>query len=308
MPQHRQELDGAAVPDANEEHLIYQTLVGTWPVGSLDDEGRTKLRRTGSSAISRRRCTRRSCTRAGSTPTRNTTKRWRRLCRRILADRQSAVRQDLDAFARSIADAGFVNSLAQTLIKIAAPGVPDFYQGTEFWDFNLVDPDNRRPVDFRRRQETLAWLTAEAREGSRPISPASCCADGPTSGSRCSSSGGRLHFADTNIDLFRGDYLPLSATGPRQDNTCVFARVADWKWALSIVPRLALEATQKFIEPRNGSKAEGSKFAGSAWPPGHWWRRNRTCPAPGSANALATRHHGRHSGRSETHGFSRPVA
>ncbi len=84
------------------------------------------------------------------------TKPWRTFVRTILAGGDSPFINELDAFVRSIADAGFVNSLAQTLVKICAPGVPDFYQGVEFWDFNLVDPDNRRPVDFQRRREALA--------------------------------------------------------------------------------------------------------------------------------------------------------
>ena len=86
---------------------------------------------------------------------------------------------DLDSFVRSIADAGFVNSLAQTLVKMCAPGVPDFYQGVEFWDFNLVDPDNRRPVDFARAAaRRSACLDAQAKRTS-PGSPRELLADWP---------------------------------------------------------------------------------------------------------------------------------
>ncbi len=62
---------------------------------------------------------------------------------------------DLEHFADTIADSGFINSMAQTLIKLTAPGVPDIYQGCELWDFSLVDPDNRRPVDFKLRRDLL---------------------------------------------------------------------------------------------------------------------------------------------------------
>src|SRR5207244_6907518 len=68
---------------------------------------------------------------------------------------------DFLRFQAFVARAGLCNSLSQTLIKITAPGVPDFYQGTELWDFNLVDPDNRRPVDYALRQAILASLRAE---------------------------------------------------------------------------------------------------------------------------------------------------
>src|SRR5436309_6903003 len=67
---------------------------------------------------------------------------------------------DFTAFPARIADSGALNSLAQTLIKIAAPGVPDFYQGTELWDLSLVDPDNRRPVNYEERRRLLEEVTA----------------------------------------------------------------------------------------------------------------------------------------------------
>ena len=103
--------------------------------------------------------------------------------RAILAEPQSEFVRDLDALARSIADAGFVNSLAQTLVKISAPGIPDFYQGTELWDFNLVDPDNRRPVDFKTRCEALRAIKSRAKtnlaEASRSSLIAACSWYGP---------------------------------------------------------------------------------------------------------------------------------
>ena len=73
----------------------------------------------------------------------------------------------MDSFVRTIADAGFVNSLAQTLVKICAPGLPDFYQGTEFWDFSLVDPDNRRTVDFVGRRDAVRSLIAGQKSNPR---------------------------------------------------------------------------------------------------------------------------------------------
>src|SRR5581483_11719905 len=70
--------------------------------------------------------------------------------------------RDFVEFQAGVARAAVFNSLAQTLLKITAPGVPDFYQGCELWDFNLVDPDNRRPVDYARRRQLLAELNATA--------------------------------------------------------------------------------------------------------------------------------------------------
>ena len=77
-----------------------------------------------------------------------------------------------------MAELGTYNSLSQLVVDIAAPGIPDFYQGTELWDFSLVDPDNRHPVDYTRRREALDALDGRT-------SP-SCWGSGPTGASRCS--------------------------------------------------------------------------------------------------------------------------
>ncbi|HEY2147841.1 MAG TPA: malto-oligosyltrehalose synthase, partial [Pirellulales bacterium] len=233
----RKESDGAAVPDTNEEHLIYQTLVGTWPVGSLDDEGRTnyvnRLVRYFEKALHEAKLHS-----SWLSPDQEYDEAVAAFVQAILADRQSPFITDLDAFARSIADAGFVNSLAQTLIKITAPGVPDFYQGTEFWDFNLVDPDNRRPVDFRRRKETLAWLIAEG-EKDLPNLARELLRRWPDERIKMFVIWRALQFRRENIDVFRGDFVPLVADGPRQDDVCAFARSAGGKWVLSVAPRMA---------------------------------------------------------------------
>src|SRR5690606_13475447 len=76
----------------------------------------------------------------------------------ILGDRQGPLLQGIDALARQIAGPGFVNSLSQLLLKNTLPGVPDFYQGCEFWDFRLVDPDNRQSIDFQVRAAALDEL------------------------------------------------------------------------------------------------------------------------------------------------------
>src|SRR5207244_12913854 len=83
----------------------------------------------------------------------------RRFVEAILDPRRSApFLEAFETFERRVAEFGVYNSLSQLLIKITAPGVPDFYQGAEFWDLNLVDPDNRRPVDYEKRRQVLAGL------------------------------------------------------------------------------------------------------------------------------------------------------
>ena len=94
------------------------------------------------------------------------------------AQTNGAFLDDFRAFQRRVSHYGLFNSLAQTLLKITSPGVPDTYQGTEIWDFSLVDPDNRRPVDYARRWRMLQQLqTSLAAAGAdRQRSRGSCCA------------------------------------------------------------------------------------------------------------------------------------
>ncbi len=135
-------------PDHNTEYLLYQTLVGAWPVS----EERI-LQYMEKAVREAKRYTSWSSQNAGFEDA------LAGFIRSILAD-QAFVR-DLEAFAMSIREAGRVNSLTQTLIKLTAPGIPDIYQGTELWDLSLVDPDNRRPVDFDLRRRLLEGLVGQ---------------------------------------------------------------------------------------------------------------------------------------------------
>jgi (1->4)-alpha-D-glucan 1-alpha-D-glucosylmutase len=136
-------------------------------------------------------------------------------------------------FQARVAELGIYNSLAQLVIKITAPGIPDFYQGTEFWDLNLVDPDNRRPVDYTNRQQVLASL------GTDPDIMELL-----------------EHRADGRIKMFvitralaaraqwrdvyeQGAYVPLTTSGAGRDSLFAFARVgAGPSFAITCVPRL----------------------------------------------------------------------
>ncbi len=92
---------------------------------------------------------------------------------------------DASGFARRIGPAGALNGLAQTLLKLTVPGVPDFYQGAEFWDLSLVDPDNRRPVDFTRRIEALREAASAGRAGGVLAGWESEAGGDPAARSRC---------------------------------------------------------------------------------------------------------------------------
>jgi (1->4)-alpha-D-glucan 1-alpha-D-glucosylmutase len=156
---------------------------------------------------------------------------------------------DFGRFHARIALAGCVNSLAQTLLKSTAPGVPDFYQGTELWDDSLVDPDNRRPVDFSTRQALLAGLHQRAAEGLVPLVQELLAQwwDGRI---KLYMTYQALQCRRTHLALFRdGDYLPLASIGPRRDHVVAFARRRESTWALVVVPRLLSRLSARGAPP-----------------------------------------------------------
>ena len=141
----------------------------------------------------------------------------------------SAFAAEAAAFVQRIGAAGAVNSLAQTLLKLTSPGIPDFFQGTEFWDFSLVDPDNRRPVDFAARTRGLA-------EAATPRSLAGAWRNGRVKQAVIVCG---LALRRAAPDLFaRGAYLPVEAAGPCARHVIAFARTRGEQVALTVVPRL----------------------------------------------------------------------
>jgi (1->4)-alpha-D-glucan 1-alpha-D-glucosylmutase len=144
---------------------------------------------------------------------------------------------DFLPFQRKVAHYGIMNSLTQTLLKLTAPGVPDIYQGSELWDLNLVDPDNRRPVDFETRASSLEQLRAAADAG-----VSSVVAD-----LRASKRDGRIkQFLISRVlaarrtmpEVFdRGEYIPLKTIGAHGWHIIAFARVHGNDYAIAIAPR-----------------------------------------------------------------------
>jgi (1->4)-alpha-D-glucan 1-alpha-D-glucosylmutase len=227
---HRTVVDGRPTPGPHEESLIYQTLVGAWPIDAdrlaAYLEKATREAKEQSSWIH---------------PNPRYDEAVGRYARAILDPRRSRefLRDFLD-FHRAIDHFGRLNSLAQTLIKITAPGVPDFYQGAELWDLGLVDPDNRRPVDFGLRARLLQDLAAEIAGGAEPGPLARRLLERPEDGRvklfliRQALACRRRHAA-----LFgQGEYLPLEVVGPLAEHVLAFARRLDRALAVTVVPRL----------------------------------------------------------------------
>lgn len=162
---------------------------------------------------------------------------------------------ELFSFIRRIAPAGAVNGLAQCLLKLTVPGVPDLYQGTDLWDFSLVDPDNRRPVDFAARAKMTDQSLAELAQTWR---------DGRIKQALVRRT---LGLRKSAPNLFaEGDYLPVAIEGAASESIVAFARRAQDDWLLVVVPRLV--ASAKFEEATLAFRPEAWRDTSIALPEG----------------------------------------
>lgn len=242
-------LDGQRVPSANEEYLLYQTLLGIWPFESaeaspqVDKElvGRVNtymLKALKEAKVNTSWLTQNSDYEAAVA----------KFVEAILdqSDPKNRFLNDFRNLQKKIACYGMFNSLSQALIKFTSPGVPDIYQGNELWDFSLVDPDNRRPVDYDLRN----WLLGEV-EQINDVAGAANLLDTKEDGRiKLFVTSRALHFRQENTALFeRGAYTPLEVSGPRQDNICAFVRSLDGKEALAVAPRFMTRLATKPGEP-----------------------------------------------------------
>jgi (1->4)-alpha-D-glucan 1-alpha-D-glucosylmutase len=151
-------LQGRVAPDRNEEYLLYQTILGAWPIQGLDDEFARRVCEFMLKALKEAKVHT-----SWITPNTEYEEAVLHFTRTILDPAEShAFLDDLEQLQRKVAWFGMFNSLSQTVLKLGAPGAADVYQGNELWDFSLVDPDNRRPVDFRLRQKLLASVLKDA--------------------------------------------------------------------------------------------------------------------------------------------------
>ena len=220
--------------DLRDEFLLYQTLVGTLPPQGPSAPGyRERILTYMEKAIHEAKL---------HTSWINPDTAYVATVRRFVEGaldpaRSAGALTELERFVGKIARPGYWNGLSQTLLKIASPGVPDIYQGTELWDFSLVDPDNRRPVDFAARRALLASLRPHPE---RPL-------PGLLSELMKTPEDGRIKLYVTSralglrraqADLFReGRYEPLGTQGSRRDQVVAFARLQGPQAALLVVGR-----------------------------------------------------------------------
>ncbi|HYE14444.1 MAG TPA: malto-oligosyltrehalose synthase [Pyrinomonadaceae bacterium] len=229
-------IEGAEAPDSNEEYLLYQTLVGTWPLGEISEEAHEeyvgRIQEYMHKALKEAKL---------HTSWINTNEPYERAVREFVAGvlgrgEGNRFLADFVEFQRLTSRAGMLNSLSQTLLKIASPGVPDFFQGTELWQFTLVDPDNRRPVDYERRRVLLASLGG--REGDAEALVAELTRRPEDGRVKLYVTTRALRFRRERAALFqRGEYVPLPARGRRERNVVAFARKYETGEALAVASR-----------------------------------------------------------------------
>jgi len=182
------------------------------------------------------------------------------ICASLEQSPENRFLREFTAFLDSIKTAGIWNSLAQTLLKITSPGVPDFYQGTEIWDFTLVDPDNRRPVDYRLRCELLNRLRQDEAHGPLPL--IDHLLQDPSDGAiKLYLISRALCFRKSNQDLFaHGSYVPLRAGGRRQNHVVAFARVFGHRSAIVVASRFFMSLSPNPAKPIGEEVWEDSKL------------------------------------------------
>jgi (1->4)-alpha-D-glucan 1-alpha-D-glucosylmutase len=225
------DLGGLTAPDSNEEYFIYQTLVGAWPFDPQEEPALQDRLKAYLVKALREAKVHTSWLR----PNELYESAVLQFLQSIL-DRRRPFLEPFKSFQARVAELGIYNSLAQLLIKITAPGVPDFYQGTELWDLTLVDPDNRRPVDYQRCRS----LRSELDRCPNPAELTQALLERRSDGRvKLMAMVRALEVRSSFADLFRrGDYLPLRVAGSKEDHLFAFARVLEGRAIITCVPRL----------------------------------------------------------------------
>lgn len=247
----RSTVNGRPAPDRVDEYHFYQVVLGAWPLATAGPPAPEFVQRIRDYMLKAMREAKLHT--SWINPDGAYERAALRFVDRVLGGPQAAGFLRLfEPFARRVARLGAVNSLSQLVLKLTVPGVPDFYQGTELWDLSLVDPDNRRPVDFGRR----AALLAECR--------ALLDAPGPDEARRLLDSweDGRikLYLTLAGLQLRRrnptllleGEYVPVAAAGERREHLVALVRRQGDAAVLAVVPRLVA----------------GLAGEGDAWPTG----------------------------------------
>ncbi|WP_438868080.1 malto-oligosyltrehalose synthase [Pseudomonas sp. L1(2025)] len=238
--------DDAHSPSAGDELILYQVLLGSWPLETNPDLQSYQQRLWQWQQKALREAKLQSSWSAPNEAYEQSVEAF--LSRLLLSDAGVPLRNAIASAAQAIATAGALNGLAQSLLRITVPGVPDLYQGDEFWDFSLVDPDNRRPVDFNARQHALnnppdvGELLSHWRDGR--IKQALIAQV--------------LAVRKANAELFqRGSYTALEVVGKHADHVVAFCRTYPGKHLLVVVPRWSHRLLETGEQPHINAQVWG---------------------------------------------------
>lgn len=215
------------LPDANDEYFIYETLVGTFPMpGQDEDNFQNRLQEYMVKAL--REGKQNS---SWSNENESYEKATASFIDGIL-DQTTDFWESFKTFHLKVADFGIINSLSQVLLKFTCPGVPDVYQGCENWDFSMVDPDNRRPIDYEKRLKSLEQIAGE-----KPLTQVQLWATRYNADIKLNLIHTLFNERKTAPEVFfKGAYIPLTIKGKYKENLIAFARHFKQKWYLVIAP------------------------------------------------------------------------
>ena len=263
----RGDVERAAAPDRDDVYMLYQMFVGSWPIDMLDapsDEQREAYGARIHAALEKslREAKRRSNWAAPDAEYEQATQTFAKE-----ALKSETFLSNFLPFIRRVARLGIENSLIQTVGKLTAPGVPDIYQGCELWDFNLVDPDNRRPIDFAQREGALADLAARLKAPEQRSALFTTLMDEWQDGrAKLATTALLLTLRRDEPELFaNSDYQPLAIEGDRSDWAFGYVRTSGDRKLAVVMARYPAhrEAEREWNARHNCRKRAGSTcFAG----------------------------------------------
>jgi (1->4)-alpha-D-glucan 1-alpha-D-glucosylmutase len=222
---------GRRIPARNDEYLLYQAIIGTWTGGSEINLYTKRIQQF--------------MQKAGREAKQNTTwtdpdEEYEKGVAEFVASvfQSETFRDELMTLLKWIGPFGRINSLAQVLLKTCAPGIPDFYQGTELWDFNLVDPDNRRPVKFEKARELLREIVSVSRTNGQDAVLSKSCSDMDNGALKLFACWTALQTRQRMPELFTfGNYEPVRASGAAAEHVVSFRRSFEARSIVAAVPR-----------------------------------------------------------------------
>ena len=234
--------DGRSVPDPNEEYLLYQTLAGSWPYEMKAEERDRyveRIKQYMNKAVHEAKV---NLSWINDDPA--YVEALQQFIEKVLTPgtrgRSNSFLEQVQAFVPVTAFFGAINSLAQRLLMIASPGNPDIYQGMELWNLNLVDPDNRRPVDYGLRQQLLSELDHRAESGDLIPLCSELLANYQDGRIKLWTTMQALRLRRDRRELFHaGNYTPLLGSGPKAEHLVAFAREHEGQVAIAAVPRFS---------------------------------------------------------------------